>query len=1416
MISEPDSNSEITSSVEESGSLSAPKEFEIEMQEPFAIAAIGASAGGLDAYTQLLKNLPPDIGMGFVLIQHLAPEHDSQLSEILQKATKMPVNQAQDGMKIVPNSVYVIPPNTLMTLDQGVLKLEPRRRVRGKYMVIDGFFSSLAADRGSQAIAIVLSGSNEDGTAGLGVIKSAGGITFAQDLASAEFPTMPMIAIASSYVDFVLSPAEIAAELVNISQGNRQANAELDIDETDETDDPETVPIFAENLESLPTIFALLHNAMGIDFSHYKQGTIKRRIARRMGLINLNQLDAYVTYLQEHPDEVEKLYHDILINVTSFFRDPESFIALQQMVFPAICQNKSPDLPIRIWVAGCSTGEEVYSIAISLLEFLDDRPIKHHIQIFATDISEIVINKARIGFYEQNLVGGVSPERLSRFFTAVDNGYQIGKLVRESCVFARQNLTSDPPFSRLDLISCRNMLIYLEPVLQKKIMPIFHYALNPEGFLMLGSSEGIGNATELFTNIDKKHRIYKRKITPARMNFNFVKSSYESAPASVTKRGESAAEINLEQLADQVVLSKYAPVGVMVNEELDILQFRGQTSPYLEPSPGKASLNLLKMARTELRLDLRSSIHEAKLHDMPISKDGIELQPDILVKLDVIPLKINSDRFFLVLFESRKKPTAIAPLDAFPKIKSRKVRQTEAELEVIRLTHELESTKRYLRSIIESQEAANQDLKVSSEEILSSNEELQSANEELETAKEEIHATNEELSTINDELRSRNVQLQQVSNDMQNLLSSMNMPILMLSGDLRIRRFTPIAEEIFNLIPSDIGRPFSDIQSNINISNLRDLITTVINTLIPYEQDVQDNAEHWYSLRIRPYRTIENQIDGVVISLIDIDLIKKNAIQLESSRNYSKAIVETLRQPLLVLDAELKVVTANLAFYQVFQMLPTQTENQSIFDLGQGDWNIPKLRSLLNDILSHDISVQDYEITQTFAHLGTRSILLNACEIFQANVGKMVLIAIEDITERKSQKQQLITQNQALSEAIIASEAANRAKSKFLGSMSHELRTPLNAIMGFSQILKSMPNLDNDAQEYLGIIYQSGEHLLYLIQDLLDISRIEAEKMAIEPNLLALTNFLQITVDMIRMKATEKNINFTTQFAADLPENIYADEKRLRQVLLNLISNAIKFTDIGEITFAVSKSHSIDQSGNINELIKFAISDTGVGIAATELEKIFLPFEQVGKEKMKSEGTGLGLAISQSLVKKMGGTIIVFSEIGRGSTFSFELDLMDRKANTETVFSPPQSDRLLVQSSISNQLMLSAALPLSILIADDFEFNQVMMQKFLQILGYEPDMASTGIEVLAKLQDKHYDVILLDIQMPEMDGMEVAKRISEEWGEESRPYIIAVTANMTDEAQASYLAAGMNDYISKPIDEKLLYNKMMQWLKKPV
>jgi two-component system CheB/CheR fusion protein len=598
-------------------------------------------------------------------------------------------------------------------------------------------------------------------------------------------------------------------------------------------------------------------------------------------------------------------------------------------------------------------------------------------------------------------------------------------------------------------------------------------------------------------------------------------------------------------------------------------------------------------------------------------------------------------------------------------------------------------------------------------------------------------------------------------------------------------------------------------------------LTTVIDTLIPYEQDVQDHSGHWFSMRIRPYRTTDNRIDGVVISLFDIDHLKRNALELESSRNYATAIIETLRQPLVVLNADLQVITANSAFYQIFQIHPHHTEWQSIFAISNGDWDIPKLRSLLHEILLLDISVQDYEVTQDFTHLGRRTMLLNACQIDQGNVGKMILLAIEDITERNLQKQQLVNRNQTLSETMIAYERANRAKSEFLGNISHELRTPLNSIMGFTQILQDAPHLDAESQEYLGIISQSSEHLLLLIEDLLDISRIEANKIKIEPNILSLSNFLEITVSMVYTKAIQKNLVFIPQFASDLPETIYADEKRLRQVLLNLLCNAIKFTDAGEITFSVTQSS--------NQLIQFAIADTGIGIAQAELKKIFLPFEQVSKADLNPSGAGLGLAISQSLVTKMGGEIKVVSEIGVGSTFSFELDLRGNQGQSLIMPSQvaiaqlpaqsesPQIDRLLEESAaivniVNNEELVSPRL-LSILVAEDVEYNQLLLQKFLQRLGYSPDMARNGLEVLTKLREKHYDVILMDIYMPELDGIETTKRIVAELEQGSRPYIIAVTANVTTEDREQYAAIGIDTCISKPIDLAQLERTLSQFLK---
>ena len=986
----------------------------LSLEKRFPVVGIGASAGGLDAFRQLLSHLPTDTGMAFVLIQHLAPDHKSLLTEILARETTMSVFEVRDRMAVEPNCVYVIPPNTKMTIEQGLLKLTPRAQSRAMIKPVDTFFLSLAADLGSKAIAVVLSGGDGDGSQGLEAVKDAGGITFAQCEASAQVSSMPNMAVATGHVDFILSPQEIATELANISR-HPYITSPTPV---------KAVEVLGEKETAMQVIFSLLRTATGVNFTQYKHATLMRRILRRMVLYKLENIDDYVTYLREHSVEVQALYEDILIHVTSFFRDPSAFKTLKTKVFPNIA-NQGADEPIRIWVAGCSTGEEAYSLAICLLEYLDNQPIKPPIQIYATDISNRTIDTARTGFYKYSAVADVSPERLQRFFVPVDDGYRIAKSIREMCVFARQNICSDPPFSKLDLISCRNVLIYLGAALQKKILPTFHYGLKPTGFLMLGSSETTGDSSNLFTAVDKKQKIYARKLAPARLTIDLISNTQTSKIVKSIPSDESDwSDFDLQKAADRIVLERLAPVGVVIDNDLEILHFRGQTSLYLEPAPGRASHNLLKMAKDGLKLDLRSAVYQARQQNLAVSKENLQIidgEETRQVNFDVIPLKTFGveERYFLILFQATipaampQSPGGMLTLNSADRTTPESA-SSPSELENARLKQELATTKEYLRSIIEEQEATNQDLRAANEEILSSNEEFQSSNEELETAKEEIQATNEELNTINDELQRRNHQATQVSNDLENLISSTNIPSLVLDSDLCIRSFTPLAQSVLRLIPTDVGRPLWDINHALTITNLESQIREVISTLKSTEQEVQDRDGHWYDLRLRPYRTLDNKIDGAMVILIDIDALKRSMEQLERSRNYVRAIVETVREPLIVLDSNLRVSTANRSFYHTFKATAAETEQQLIFDLGNGQWNIPELRRLLLEVLPTDSELQDFEVEYNFEQIGTKTMLLNARKMTQAEGGDNILLAIEDITERKIAEAALVERNNEL------------------------------------------------------------------------------------------------------------------------------------------------------------------------------------------------------------------------------------------------------------------------------------------------------------------------------------------------------------------------------------------------------------------
>ena len=942
--------------------------------KPFLIVGVGASAGGYEAFSQLLESVSPDTGMAFVLVLHLDPTHESKLSELLARATNMPVVEIRNETMVEPNHVYIIPPASSLNISQGVLQLTPRRRGNGTYLPVDKFFESLATDQGNRAVGVILSGNGMDGTLGMKQIKAEGGITFVQDEKTAKFYSMPGNALRAGCVDFVLAPAAIARELERISRYSPLRREKLAKTET---------PLPGTETE-LVKIFGLLRALTGVDFSYYKLTTLKRRITRRMVLKKIQSLRDYLKYLQQNPDEVDLLFNDILINVTGFFRDPQAFAALKKKVFPRIVKKKSAGAPIRIWVPGCSTGEEVYSLAICLHEFLGKNVNAKAMQIFGTDISDTMVGRARLGVYPESIASQVSPDRLRRYFTKTDQGYQISKFIRDACIFAKQNVAEDPPFSKLDLISCRNLLIYLGPVLQKKVMPIFHYSLQPGGYLMLGSSETIGSFASLFTLMDKKNKIYGKLEAQSRPEMEFFPSpSTEVGEARPARLKEELSQFDLQRSADEILLSQYTPGGAVVNSRLEVLHFRGKTGYYLEPAPGTASLNLLKMVREELIVDLRTAFAQAMKTNLPVRKDPVRIKYNghyREVTLEVVPFKntASSERFFLVLFQDF---LGVMEEEKGHPAKAHTVHK-HAQREIRRLREEIGQTKESLQTIIEEQEATNEELKSANEEIQSSNEELQSTNEELETAKEELQSTNEELTTLNEELQNRNAELSQANNDLNNLIGSFNMPMLMLGNDLTIRRFTPLAEKLFNLIPSDVGRRISDINPNISLPHLNRIVAEVIDTLNMREIEVQDRENHWYSIRIRPYRTSENKIEGAVIVLVDIGDI----------RNAIDELTEMSLQPMLILNDDFKVTKANRKFYEQFALERESTEGKSIFELGNGRWNVPALKSLLERVLPENKRIEHYRIEHDFTKSGMHGVSLSARRLYQQNKGTHYIV----------------------------------------------------------------------------------------------------------------------------------------------------------------------------------------------------------------------------------------------------------------------------------------------------------------------------------------------------------------------------------------------------------------------------------------
>lgn len=1111
----------------------------------FPVVGVGASAGGLDAFKKLIKAIPEDSGMAYILVQHLDPAHESILVDLLQKVTKIPVHEISNNVHVEPDHIYIIPSNKLLTATDGVLQLSARLPKGQRNLPIDVFFTSLAEVHQNHAIGVVLSGTASDGTLGLKAIKDQGGITFAQDPKSAAYDGMPQSAIDAGVVDFILPSENIPGQL---SQLNNTLKASPIIDEGNANQAQEN---------EYKQILSLIRIRKGVDFTYYKQTTIRRRIYRRIALCMKGSLAEYLAFLEENKEEQDILYQDLLIPVTQFFRDPVIFEKLSETVFPALLKDLKGNELLRIWVPGCSTGEEAFSIVMCFQEYMSGKGSNVKMQVFATDISEIAITKARSGVYTNSEMNGLSADRLQQFFTKTDGKFRLNKIIRDACVFAHHNYLKDPPFAKIDLISCRNSLIYLEPFLQKKALTTFHYSLKENGFLILGKSETAGQASELYNTFDKTNKFYTRKAVKgnflhvlADRNDGFIKGVNNKIDRSESNKDD------FQKSGDNVLLAKYVPPGVIVNEEMDIVQFRGATGMWLEPSPGKPSSNLLKMAREGLAFELRNLLHNVKKSKEALVKENIPLQfagREHLVTIEAIPLPDTIERYFLVLF----KGTPL-PVDTTEKQEKENNDQSKSDVRLKeelnrnkQLQKELAQAREDMRSVCEDQEAANEELQSANEELLSGSEELQSLNEELETSKEEIQTSNEELIIVNQELFDRNEQL--------------------------------------------------------NLSRL-----------------------------------------------------------------YAESIVSTIRAPLIILNNELKVRSANRAFYEKFHVKEEETEGKLLFDLGNKQWNIPVLKKILEKVLPQKINIVDFEVAANFPVLGERIMLLNASQIIKDNNDQQsILIAIEDVTEKwkKNKEEKALAEELekmvfdrtfSLQEANIQLQLSNENLTQFAYIASHDLQEPLRKIRTFSSILqdKYYNDLPGPTKELVTKISNSSERMSTLMKELLNFSKVLHCDSIFEQT--DLDNVLSKVISDFDLLIAEKKVVITRE---PLPV-IDAIPFQMNQLFYNLISNAIKFSKnriapVITITCKMLKVEEMAKFANINpqyEYFEIRIKDNGIGFNQQMEKQLFLVFTRLHSQE-KYAGTGIGLALCKKIVANHQGEISATSKENEGALFRIILPL---------------------------------------------------------------------------------------------------------------------------------------------------------------
>jgi two-component system CheB/CheR fusion protein len=1342
----------------------------------FPVVGIGASAGGLEAVIRFFEQMPVASGMAFVVILHLSPKHKSSAAEILQRVTRMPVRQVGKPIPIEVNHVYVIPPGVTLTMNDGHLRVTPGERLAGGHIAIDVFFRTMAEVHEERAVCIVMSGTGSDGAVGLTSVKERGGIALAQTPEDAAHDGMPRAAIATGMVDFVLPAVEMPQRLIDIWQSARR----MQLPDAKEVgilvSEPEGPMASQEAEKALQDVMSCLRSYTRHDFTHYKRATVLRRIERRLQVNRLTDLPSYRDFLRDHPEEGPLLLQDMLISVTHFFRDRDAFEALEREAIPRIIESKQPGDQVRVWVAGCATGEEAYSLSMLLREQADLQSKPLEIQIFATDIDERAIATARKGTYAQGIVEDVTPSRLRQFFVKDQDQYRVSTVVREPVLFALHNLLRDPPFSRLDLVCCRNLLIYLDRSAQSHVLEMFRIALRPSGYLFMGTSESTDATGNLFTTVDKKNRIFRvNPALPGGRHMPLISES-PSITASGTLAeppsgaGRRAADAPGTAELHQRAIEQFSPPSVLINGEHEVLHLSNGAGRFLERASGAPSNNLLSNVRPDIRIELRTALFKAAQSGRSVETRIVQRQEDgkqIFLNITVRPLPQEAGRagLVLVVFDEVQESMPLLTAESGDSARVLLIAQLEDEIRQLKL---------HLQDTIEHSEISTEEMKASNEELQAINEELRSATEELETSKEELQSMNEELVTVNYELKVKVEERGNINDDLQNLITSSGIATIFVNRGMHVKRYTPDAARLFNLIPTDLGRSLFDITSRLDYAELAEDTASAFKDLRAVERHVTSADGRQYLARILPYRTAEDKIEGAIVNFFDITDLRTAEAQVRAGEERLRMVAATTRDfAIITADPTGLITTWNRGAERIFgyteeEML--QRPIATIFTPEDQAHGIPEqeMRRAAETGRAED---DRWHLRKN----GSRFYCSGVMTALEASAGGGFAKIARDMTGTKqlelAQEHRLVKEKKA----SLNAQMANDLKDRFLAVMSHELKQPLSLIQMNAELLMRLPAIaDNPKVQRLGnAIRGAVGSQSRIINDLLDLSRIRTGKLRLNRVAVDLGELVQNAATAAIANVSGKHIALDAHCEAGVICN--GDRVRVEQIAWNLLTNAAKFTpDGGRITVRVTAENGFAQ---------LTVIDTGCGIAPEFLPHVFGMFNQ-GQDAASPNGGGLGigLALVYELTVAHGGRAEAHSEgLDQGAEFSVWLPQVG-------VDVPAKPDVKFAGVDLRGWRVLAV---------DDYADALAPFAEVLRLEGAIVDTAENGKEALALLQAQPYDLLVSDLGMPEMDGFQLIGEVRRnEATRELRSIAMSGFGRRTDARRA--LEAGFDAHLPKP------------------